>query len=125
MRTPPPKHGSLTFSLLLLGAVVILALAGLAIEGNWPKVARVATAFLTYTVVLLVARGPWRGGGEDVPFRDFAAAGAGCGLVSGLVREEVHAAVVIAGTLAGSLLLGGLHYLALRGRRRFHSIATR
>ena len=112
-------------SLLLPGAVLILALAGLALEGNWPKIARVATAFLTYTVVLLVGRGPRIDGGEGVPFRVFAAAGAGCGLVSGLVREEVHAAVVIAGTLTGSLLLGGLHYLVLRVRRGLDSMATR
>lgn len=124
-RKPRPNRGALVPSLLLPGAVVLFALAGLALDGNWPKLARVATAFLAYTVVLLAAREPGRDDGGEVPFRAFAAAGAACGLVGGLVREEVQAAVVVAGTLAGSLLLGGLHYLALRGGRRLRSMAAR
>ena len=120
-----PVVADLRVSLLLVGGVVLLAMAGLAMDGNWPKLARVATAFLTYIVVLLAARGAEDWGEESVPFRAFAAAGGACGLVSGLVREEVHGAVVAAGVLAGSLLLGGLHWLALCGWRRFHSMAIR
>lgn len=118
------RNANLVPSLLLLGAIVVLALTGLAMNGNWPKVARVAGAFFTYVVVLLVAGGP-NGGEAPVPFRVFAAAGGGSGLVSGLVREEIQAAVVVTGILAGSLLLGGVHYLALRGWGRLHSMATR
>lgn len=112
-------------SLLLLGAVVLLAIAGLSMDGNWPKVARVATAFLTYVVVLLAARGVGGEGGEGIPFRVFALAGGASGLVSGLVRTEVQGAVVAAGAFAGALLIGGIHWLALRSWRRFHSMATR
>ena len=118
------RRADMKASILLVGGVVLLAMTGLGMDGNWPKVARVVTAFLTYVVVLFAVRGA-RDGGEDVPFRDFAVAGGSCGLVSGLVREEVQTAVVAAGILAGSLLLGGLHWLVLRSWRRLHSMAIR
>ena len=121
----PLRPNNLTASLLLLGAVVLLAIAGLAMDSNWPKVARVATAFLTYVVVLLATRGARGAGGEGIPFRAFALAGGASGLVSGLVRTEVQGAMVAAGILAGALLIGGVHWLALRSWRRLHSIATR
>ena len=120
-----PKRGSLEASLLLMGAVVVLAIGGLAVDGNWPKVARVATAFLTYVVVLLAARGAQDGEVEGIPYRAFALAGGACGLASGLVRPEVRSAVVVAGVLAGALLLGGIHWVALRGWRRLHSMTIR
>ena len=121
----PSKRGDLEASLLLMAVVVTLAIGGLAIDGNWPKIARVATAFLTYAVVLLAARGGRGGAGERIPYAGFALAGGACGLVSGLVRAEVQSAVLAAGVLAGALLLGGIHWLGLRGWRRLHSMTMR
>jgi hypothetical protein len=112
-------------SLLLMGIIVVMAVGGLAVDGNWPKVARIATAFLTYLVVLLAAQGAWGRRGEGSPYRFFALAGAACGLVSGLVRAEVEGAVVGAGVLAGALLLGGIHWVGLHGWRRLHSMTMR
>ncbi|HJU87203.1 MAG TPA: hypothetical protein VJ788_07555 [Gemmatimonadota bacterium] len=116
------RSDELAASLFVLGAIVVLAIVGLVTDGNWPKIARVATAFLSYVVVLLAGRGA---AGERVPFRAFALAGGACGLVSGLVRAEVRGAVVAAGVLAGAFLLGGMHWLALRGWRRLHSMTMR
>lgn len=121
----PPKPSNLALSLVVMGAIVVLATIGLALDGNWPKVARVATAFLTYVVVLLAAGGAGDETGEKTPYRAFALAGGACGLVSGLVRAEVDVAVVAAGVLAGALLLGGVHWLALRGWRRLHTMTVR
>lgn len=105
--------------------VVALAIAGLAVEGNWPKIARVSTAFVTYLVVLLATRGARDGEGENIPCRVFALAGAAAGVVSGLVRPQVQGAVVAAGGFAGALLLGGIHCFALRWWRRLRSWAVR
>ncbi|HET6637278.1 MAG TPA: hypothetical protein VFH82_00650 [Gemmatimonadota bacterium] len=109
----PPKPGDLAASLLLMAAVVVLAIGGLASDGNWPKVARVATSFLTYVVVLLAARGSVRKHLEGIPYRIFALAGGAAGLASGLVRTEVQGFVLIVGAVAGGLLLGGVHWLGL------------
>jgi hypothetical protein len=122
-RQPDPRD--LEASLLVAGLVVALASAGLAFEGNWPKIARVSTAFVTYLVVLLAARGARGGEGEKIPFRVFALAGGAAGVVSGLVRREVQGAVVAAGGLAGAVFLGGIHWLALHEWRRLRSWTMR
>lgn len=119
------RPGDLIASLLLLGSVVLLGIAGLATDGNWPKVARVSTAFLTYVVVLLAAAGARRSTDAGIPFRAFALSGGASGLASGLVRPEVESAVVATGIFAGALLLGGFHWLALTQWRRLYSMATR
>jgi len=106
-----------------MGSIVALAIVGLATDANWPKITRVATAFVTYVVVLLAARGG--GGKERIPFPVFGLAGGACGLVSGLVREDVEGPVVVVGVLAGALLLGGVHWLALREWGRLRSMAAR
>ena len=123
----PSRTGELWACLLLLGAVALLAVAGLAMDENWPKVARVSTSFLTYAVLLLAAVGARRPTGSVAPFRfrAFALAGGASGLASGLVRPDVEADVVAAGVVAGGLLLGGFHWLALIQWRRLHSLATR
>lgn len=121
----PPRPGDLIASLLLLGAVVLLGIAGLAMDGNWPKVARVSTSFLTYVVVLLAVAGARRSTEAGIPFRAFALGGGASGLASGLVRPDVESAVVAAGIFAGAFLLGGFHWLALTQWRRLHSMATR
>lgn len=106
----PRARRDLYGSLLLLGAVVVFALAGLAWDGNWPKVLRVATAAAGYAAVLLAAG---RRSTTILPWRAFAAAGAVAGLLSGAVRAESSAPLLVAQTAAGALLLGGFHRLAL------------
>ena len=112
-------------SLLLLAIVVLLAVAGLAMDGNWPKIARVSTSFVAYCVVLLAAAGAERSEGARVPCRAFALAGGASGLVSGLVRTDVDIAVVVAGAIAGALLLGGMHWFAHTCWRRTDSLGAR
>ena len=111
-------------SLAILTAVVLLALAGLAADGNWPKVERVAASFAAYAATVFVA-GRFERHGRDTPsFWVFALAGAVAGIVSGLVRDEVRASTVAVGAIAAAFLLGGLHWLALRSWRRLRSGVT-
>lgn len=111
-------------SLLLLATVVLVAVAGLAMDGNWPKIARVSTSFVVYCVVLLAAAGARRSEGGRVPFRAFALAGGASGIVSGLVRTDVETALVVAGAIAGALLLGGIHWLVHTCWRRPDSLGS-
>ena len=101
-------------SLMVLGVVVAFALAGLASAENWPKVLRVTAAAATYCVVLLVLcrRQP------DLRIGAFITAGAAAGIVSGLTRPAISLAVMAAGMLGAGLLLGPLHWLAIRHRLR-------
>lgn len=108
--TLPRARRDLYASLVLLGAVVAFGLAGLASDGNWPKVLRVATAAAGYAAVLL---GAGRRSEKLLPWRAFAAAGAVAGLLSGVVRSETGATLLLAQTAAGALLLGSFHWLAL------------
>ena len=101
---------ALRMSLLVLGTVVAIALVGLGFAGNWPKVLRVALAAGSYTGVLIVLA-HWR---RALPLGAFMAAGAAAGSVSGLVRESTSAALIAAGALGAALLLGPLHWWALR-----------
>lgn len=111
-------------SLAVLTVVVLLALAGLAAEGNWPKVERVAASFAAYTATVLIVRRLERPK-QDVPsFWVFALAGAVAGIVSGVVRDEVRASIVAVGAIAAGLLLGGVHWFALRSWRRLRSALT-
>jgi hypothetical protein len=107
-------------SLAVSGVLVALALAGLALQGNWPKVARVLLAWLTYGVLLL---GSVRGGrnrvvpGDRLPFWMFGLAGAGAGVVSGLMQPTRSAGLVVLSGLLTATLVGGLHFLVVRGWR--------
>ena len=101
-------------SLVLFAAMVVLALIGLAAQGNWPKVLRVAVSFAAYAVVLL---GITRARVTTPPYWVFAAAGATAGLASGLVRVERSTAATIALVVGGALLIGGMHWLALHAMR--------
>ena len=115
---------ALIASLAVLAFIVVSAIAGLAIEGNWPKIARVVTAFLAYVVVLLAARRGRDADDSRAPIGMFVLAGAASGLVSGLVREAVQGGVLLAGVLGGGLLLGGVHWLALRAWQRLRPLPT-
>ena len=116
--------GEVRVSLAIITAVVLLALAGLVADGNWPKVERVAASFAAYAATVLIARHLERPK-QDVPsFWVFALAGAVAGVVSGLVRDEVRASTVAVGAIAAGLLLGGVHWLALRFWRRLRSALT-
>jgi hypothetical protein len=55
-----------------------------------------------------------------MPFAGFLAAGIVAGTVSGLLHPLVHPAVVATGALGAGILLGGVHFLALRHWRRLH-----
>ena len=111
-------------SLAIITVVVTLALAGLAADGNWPKVERVAASFAAYAATVLIARHLERSKQEVLSFWVFALAGAVAGIVSGLVRDEVRASTVAVGTIAASLLIGGVHWIALRTWRRLLSALT-
>jgi hypothetical protein len=102
-------------SVALLGLVVALALIGLALDGNWPKVIRVACAAAAYVTILLSLASR---GAEPARYVWFAAAGAAAGLVSGMLRPVPDLAPVLTVTIAASLLLGGVHWAAVRFWRR-------
>jgi hypothetical protein len=100
-------------SLVVFAAVMTVAVIGLAIEGNGPKVLRVGAAAAVYACTLLALTR------SVVPSRQlgwwrFAAAGTAAGIISGLLRPEpggatiaidVLAAVVLATAHSGSLVL--------------------
>ena len=104
-----PRDG-LRRSLLLLGVVIAIALAGLAIDGNWPKVLRVAAAAGTYAAALLVLARP----GTDVSRRWwwFAVAGVCAGVASGLFRPEPGAASIAVDSGA-AIVLATMHWMGL------------
>ena len=113
-------------SILLIGAVVTIALIGLAFDGNWPKVARVGLSFLAYAGCLLLWLRLSRAIGHrrTLPFYSFASAGAFAGIVSGLVRPQFHLETLLAGAAAAALLLGGVHWLALANWRNVRAAVT-
>lgn len=101
-------------SLALLAAIVGIALIGLGAAGNWPKVLRAAAAAATYVVArLLLSRGR-----NTQQLHAFVAAGVVAGAVSGLARPATSAALVAASALGAGLLLGPMHWWALRSRER-------
>ena len=114
---------ALRHSLVLLGAVVLIALIGLAAANNWPKLLRVGSAATAYALVLLLGsrlRGA-RHPDAAVPYWLFATAGASAGLVSGLVRPTIQPEVVLVSVLAGAFLLSTIHWA---GARRYSAVLT-
>jgi hypothetical protein len=111
----------LRLSVGVLAVVVLIALVGLSIEGNWLKVLRVAHAFAGYALVLLTLlhiRADRVAAGRTLPFAWFAAAGLAAGLLSGIIRPEFKPNVLIAGTLGSALLLASMHWLAVNYWRK-------
>lgn len=120
MRPPLGDPVLLVASLALLALVVLIALAGLALDGSWPKVLRVAAAFAGYAGVLVVtvhAVGRRRGDEGPLPLWPFLAAGACAGALSGLVRPEFDV-VRLAAQTAAAPLLGAVHAFGLERVRR-------
>lgn len=116
-RRSGPKGRELTASLAVSGVLVVFALAGLSLQGNWSKVMRVLLAWLTYGAVLLGmawARQALFASEDRVPYWLFALAGAGAGVVSGLLHPAGSTRLVVVSGLLTAVLLGGLHYLVVR-----------
>jgi hypothetical protein len=104
----------LEISLLVLSVIVTLALFGLALDSNWPKVLRVTLSFLGYTLCLL----PLRRRHPPLPVIVFVGAGAAAGLISGVVRPDgLQLDRALALTVFAALLLGPTHWLGLRLHR--------
>jgi membrane associated rhomboid family serine protease len=119
MRSGPTRVALLRASLGLLALVVLIALTGLALDGNWPKVLRVAGAFAGYAAVLMASArlsGHRREDGGS-PVWPFLMAGATAGAISGLVRPEFDALRLAVHTLAAPLL-GAVHALAVERLHR-------
>lgn len=106
-------------SLAVLTLLVVLALVGLALDGNWPKLGRVALSFFAYTIALvggLKWAGEWRpspspSSPPSVKFFLFAAAVAG--LVSGVAWRE-FSWLFLAASLVSAPLVGVVHWFAIR-----------
>ena len=104
-------------SLWLGGIILVLALGGLVVQRNWPKVLRVSVAGVTYGLIVMAmlrAAGRWDGPDEGVPFWPFALAGAVAGFLSGVVRPQWDARLVLASITGAALPLAGVHWLAVR-----------
>jgi hypothetical protein len=99
-------------SFALLGGVVAIALVGLGVDGNWPKVLRLTAAFAAYAGGLVGCQA-WPALRRAPSIVPFVLAGSGAGVVSGLARAQIDVPVLVAGTLAAALLLGPVHGLAV------------
>jgi hypothetical protein len=101
-------------SLIFLGLAAALALVGLALEGNWPKFVRVAAASVIYLGIV----GTWWGRStrapSPIPRWPFCLAGAAAGLVSGLLQPTVTLRLVVVQVAAAVLLIGTVHWAAVR-----------
>ena len=110
----------------LLALAFLAVLGGLAYEENWRKLLRVGLASTVYLAVLLLLTWRWRRGSADapLPFRPFAVAGAAAELSSGWLRTRVADGVTFWLAPAAAVLVGGLHWLALRYWRRLRMRLT-
>jgi hypothetical protein len=109
--TAPREDAEFAASLALLGGIVAFAVAGLLLAGNLPKAVRVTAAAGAYVVTLLALPGARRSPRAWWPF---AAAGGAAGVVSAAMlpaRSLPHFAVSVA---SAALLLGSVHWVALR-----------
>ena len=118
-RSAPGRE--LLVSLAVLAAVFAFAAAGLAAQGNWPKLGRVgvaASAYLAVVAGLARRRGP-APPARGYPYRPFALAGAVAGACGSALRPGgAPPLVVVVGVLGGAGLFGAIHWLALRTLRR-------
>ena len=101
------------FSLLIVTVIVLIAATGLALNSNWPKVLRVTLAAAAY-LGALAAWSRSTAATDEPPWWPFAGAGGLAGLVSGILQPLFSIAVLMTQFVAGALLLGTVHWLALR-----------
>jgi hypothetical protein len=122
-------------SVCLLALVFTAVLCGLARDENWRKLLRVAIASSTYFVSLLSitwalgkyarARGKFGRAGGTLPFWPFASAGAAAELSSGWLRTGVAPGITLWLAPLAAVLVGGVHWLALRYWRSLRAHLTR
>jgi hypothetical protein len=116
-------------SLFVMALLIGFALAGLARDENWRKLVRVLIGFSAYLVVLLSALGVYssmrKQRGVSLPFPAFALSGAAAEISSGWLRPGAKASVDLWTALAAALLIGGVHWLALRAARSLHERIVR
>lgn len=113
-------RSDLLLSLCLFSLLVAFALSGLAWEENWRKLLRVLIGFTTYVTILLAALGAYglfRKSSARFPFWAFALAGAMAEVSSGWLRPAATRSVDLLTALAAAVLIGGVHWLALRAWR--------
>ena len=109
----------LLWSALLLALLFACVLCGLAYEENWHKLLRVGLASGVYLSALLLLTRRWRERGHaPLPFWPFAVAAAAAELSSGWLRTRVAGGMTFWLAPAAAVLVGGLHWLALRHWRR-------
>ena len=114
---PTHEHERLRSSLLLLGAVLTIALIGLAVDGNWPKVLRVGAAGCTYAAIVLGLTHRRTSMGGSVGWWRFALAGLAAGAASGLLRPE-PSGFIIATDAAAATVVAAVHWLGLAQSER-------
>jgi hypothetical protein len=101
----------LAASLLLMAVIVLFALSGLALDGNWPKFARVSLAALGYIGCLM----PFRHRLPPYSIVNFVLAGGVAGFISGLVRPAGSDPLMpLIQPLLGGLVLAPMHWASLR-----------
>ena len=115
----------LVLSALLLALLFAAVLCGLAYEENWRKFVRVGLAASVYLSALLLLTRRWRERGRaPLPLWPFAVAAAAAELSSGWLRTRVADGVTFWLAPAAAILVGGLHWLALRRWRRLRERLT-
>ena len=115
----PSAERDLVVSLFLLSGIVVVALAGLATDGNWPKILRVGTALAAYfgVMALQLRRSAPDANRSRLPWLWFVTAGIAAGVLSNLVRPETNAVFVVSGAIGGAVL-SSVHHLAIHQWRR-------
>lgn len=99
-------------SLVLLGAVLGIAVIGLAVDGNWPKVLRVAAASCGYAATLLVLTRQ-----SSMRWWRFAVAGLVAGMASGMLRPDPGALPIAVDAIAATVV-ATVHWLGLAQSER-------
>jgi hypothetical protein len=115
----------LMVSVLLLALLFVAVLCGLAYEENWRKLLRVGLAASVYLTALLLLTRRWRKvTAAPLPFWPFAVAAAAAELSSGWLRTRVADGMTFWLAPAAAVLVGGLHWFALRHWRRLRERLT-
>jgi hypothetical protein len=115
----------LNLSALLLALLFAAVLCGLAHDENWRKLLRIGLAASVYLSALLLLTRRWRrGASAPLPFWPFAVAAAAAELSSGWLRTRVADGMTLWLAPAAALLVGGIHWLALRRWRRLRERFT-